>query len=74
MILQAKYFIFINKCKKSLSSWQAFKSNMKNKMNIERSIYNVVDISRGFMIQYFEKVDEFTIFLRSQRGIQPSSW
>ena len=26
------------------------------------SIYNVVDISRGFMIQYFEKVDEFTIF------------
>ena len=29
------------------------------------SIYNVVDISRGFIIQYFEKVDEFTtLFLR----------
>ena len=28
------------------------------------SIHNVVDISRGFMIQYFEKVDEFTIFVR----------
>ena len=36
MILQAKYFIFINKCKKSLPSWQAFKSYMKNRMNIEK--------------------------------------
>ena len=38
IILQAKYLIFINKCKKSLPSWQAFKSYMKNRMKIEQEI------------------------------------
>ena len=32
MILLAKYFIFINKCKKTVPTWQAFKHYMEKEL------------------------------------------
>ena len=52
MILQPKYFIFINKCKKSLPSWQAFKSYMKNRINSEKEIAPMKNKLREFQTNW----------------------
>ena len=52
MILLAKYFIFINKCKKTVPSWQAFKHNMAKRIGIEKEIALMKDKLRDFQANW----------------------
>ena len=38
MILLAKYFIFKNKCKKTIPNLEAFKFYIKNRLTVEKEI------------------------------------
>ena len=52
MILLAKYFIFINKCKKTVPSWQAFKHYMAKRIGIEKEIALMKDKLRDFQASW----------------------
>ena len=52
MILLAKYCIFINKCKKTVRSWQAFKHNMPKRIGIEKEIALMKDKLRDFQANW----------------------
>ena len=52
MILLAKYFIFINKCKKTVPSWQAFKHYMEKRIGIEKESVHMKDKLRDFQTNW----------------------
>ena len=52
VILFAKYFIFKNKCTKSIPSWQAFTLYMKNRLMIEKEIALMKDKLREFQTNW----------------------
>ena len=52
MILLAKYFIFKNKCKKTIPNLEAFKFYIKNRLTVEKEISLLKDKLREFQLNW----------------------